>query len=167
MGDFEAYPSRWRLALITLAASTFVIAGMWMGGAFGSVPSSRRYAEGFTFAIGWFGAAFGGLCGGIAIKRMFETGVQVQIGPRGILWATWSDRTIPWSEITDVTTWSYNRQKMIVLTLRRPDLFPGRGVAAMFAGANQKLTGGNISITLAGTDRSFEDAMSAVSRFRP
>jgi hypothetical protein len=116
--------------------------------------------------VGWFSVLFFGLCGIAAVKRLFDPNDQLKIGPSGVRWRPWSEHTIPWSEIVEVTIWSFKRQKAIVLHLRSPASFPGRGLAAMFAGANRKLTGGDISISLTGTDRSFEEAMSAIARFR-
>jgi hypothetical protein len=39
-------------------------------------------------------------------------------------------------------------------------------VLGALAGANRALTGGDISISLTGTDRKFAEALSAVERFR-
>jgi hypothetical protein len=80
--------------------------------------------------------------------------------------AHWSDQTIPWSEIADVTTWSYRGQKAIVLHLRDKTRFPGRGMATMLSRVNRNLTGGDITISLTGTNRRVEDALSSIHRFR-
>jgi hypothetical protein len=167
MEDFIAYPSRTRLVLLGLGAAAFVALGLWMGGVFGPPPESDRYSASTIFAIGWICVVFFGLCGAAAIKKLFDPGEQLRIGRSGILTTPWSDQTIPWSEITDVTVWSYRHQKMITLHLRDPARFPGgRGIGALLAGANRSLTGGDISISMTATDRSFEDAMSAIARFR-
>ena len=55
---------------------------------------------------------------------------------------------------------------MIVLQLRDPGRFPGRGLAAVLAKANRELTGGDISISLTGTDRTTEEALRAINQFR-
>ena len=166
MGDFVAYNSRWRVALLVLGSIAFVALGLWMVGAFGYVPSSRRYSTSVTFILGWCCVLFFGLCGIAALKRLFDNKVQLQIGHSGIRWCPWSDHLIPWSEIIDVTTWSHQRQKIIILHLKDSALFPGRGLAAKLARANRMLTGGHISISLTGTDRSYDDAMSAIAYFR-
>jgi hypothetical protein len=166
MGDFVAYNSRWRVALMFLGTVGFVALGMWMVGAFGEVPSSRRHSASFTIGIGWLCILFFGLCGVAIVKKFFDDRAQLQIGPSGIRWQPWSDHLIPWSEITDVTTWSYKHQKAIILHLNNPDRFPGRGLTAKLAGANRMLTGGDISISLTGTNRSHEDAMAAIAHFR-
>ena len=162
-----AYNSRWRLALLLLMAIGFVLLGLWMGGIFGTPPHSRRYPDGEIFIVGWVCALFFGLCGLAIVKRFFDPSEQLRIGPLGVRFRSWSEDTVPWSEITRVTIWSHRRQKAIVLHLRNPDRFPGRGLAGKLAAANRKLTGGDISLNLTGTDRRFTDAMSAIQCFRP
>jgi hypothetical protein len=100
------------------------------------------------------------------IRKLFDGREQLRIGPAGLRTVQWSEQTIPWSEIADVTTWSYKRQKVIILHLRDSTHFPGRGVAAMLASANRGMTGGDISISLTGTNRRFSDALSAIESFR-
>lgn len=166
MNDFIAYPSRWRIALLILGSIIFVIGGLVMVGAFGSLPDSSRYSPTVVFAVGWLSVSFFGLCGLVWTKRMFETREQLRIGPTGIYSAQWSDQTIPWSEIADISVWSFKKQKSIILHLRDPSRFPARGIASMLAGGNRMLTGGHLAITLTGTDREFDDAMLAISHFR-
>ena len=162
-----AYNSRWRLALLLLVAIGFVLLGLWMGGIFGTPPHSRRYPEGEILVVGWGCALFFGLCGLAMVKRFFGPREELRIGPLGVRFRSWSEITVPWSEITRVTIWHYRRQRAIVLHLRNPDRFPGRGLASKLAAANAKLTGGDICLNLGGTDRNVTDAMSAIQRFKP
>ena len=164
--DFVTYPSRWRIALLVLGSVAFVVLGAWMVGGFGPVPVSPRYPPEEIFAVGWLSVTFFGLCGAMWTRRLFDGREQLRIGPAGVRSASWSDQTIPWSEIVDVTTWSYRRQRAIILHLRNRGRFPGRGLAALLAGANRKLTGGDVAISLTGTSRSFDEALAAITRFR-
>lgn len=166
MVDFVAYSSRWRVALLVLAGVAFVGVGLWLAGVFGYPPGARRHPAPFVVAFGWFGAVFFGLCSVLAIKKLFNADEQLRIGPSGICWTPWSDLTIPWSEITDVTVWEFGAQKAIVLHLRNRDHFPAKGSFALLAGANRTLTGGDISILLTGIDRSFSEVLAAIERFR-
>lgn len=166
MEDFIAYSSRTRLVLLGLGAAAFVALGLWMTGIFVAPPDSDRYSASSIYAIGWICVVLFSLCGAEAIRRLFDPSEQLRIGRSGIRSTPWSDQTIPWSEITDVTTWSFRRQQMIILHLRDPARFPGRGIGAMLAGANRGLAGGDVWISMAATDRSFADAMSAIARFR-
>jgi len=116
-------------------------------------------------AIGWISILFFGFCGISWARKLFSAGEVLRIGSAGIRWTRWSGDTIPWSDISDVTVWSYNKQRSIILHLRDPALFPGRGILAWAAGANRALSGGDIALSLTATDRSFDDAM-AIARFR-
>ena len=166
MQDFVAHNSRRRLAAIFVFTAGFIGLGTWFVGGFGEAPSSTRRPTAYGIAISWFCILFFGLCGLVIVKKFFDDKPQLQIGPSGIQWAPWSDEIIPWSEITDVTTWSYNGQKTIVLHLNEPSRFPGRGLSAKLRGANRMLTGGDVTISMTGTNRCYDDAMAAIASYR-
>lgn len=140
--------------------------GLWMVGVFGPVPVSPRFPYGETLFAGWLCLAVFGLAFILWIPKLLETEEQLRIDRQGIRYTIWSDATIPWNAITDVTTGSVNGQKSIVLHLRQPTQFPGRGLAGLLYAVNRKLSGGDISISLAGTDRTYDAAMSAIDYFR-
>ena len=73
------------------------------------------------------------------------------------------DKTIPWSEIVDVTTW---RGKSIILHIRGSSLFPGRGMSAILTRINRMIAGGHVDIMLTGFNRGFDEAMDAIADFR-
>ncbi|TPN74538.1 hypothetical protein FJ987_13855 [Mesorhizobium sp. CU2] len=164
--SFVACTSRWRCALLAVGSSAFVVAGLWMVGAFGNAPTPTiQYPHLVILSAGWMGLIMGPLAVIKWISKLFGTAEQLRIDEAGIRYAPWSDKTVPWSEIADVTTWSRNGLKRIVLHLRHPNNFPGKGLAARLA---SNLTGGNVSITilLTGTDRNYYEAMSAIERYR-
>ena len=167
MTDFVALPSRWRRILLTLGAVAFVVVGSWMVGAFGPSPATPRFSQETAIAIGWVAIVFFGLCAVMGFRKIFETREQVRINADGIRYANWSDSIIPWQQITNVTTWSYRGQQAAILHLRDPARFPGPGgVTGMLASASNKLTGGDVAISLTGTNRSFTDAMAAIAHYR-
>lgn len=177
--DFVAYPSRQRIGAIILGSIAFVVAGLWLV-AFGlrMPPAWYRSIPGpppppvwlrssvTTVLVGLVSVIFFGMCALVSMNMLFDTHEQLRIGTAGIRWSRWSDQTIPWSQISDVTIWSFWTQKDIVLHLRNPALFPGRGILGMAGRANRALTGGDICISLTGTDRSFDEATSAITRLR-
>jgi hypothetical protein len=172
MDEFRAYYSRWRVALLFSLCLAFVVLGLWMAGVIGEPPDPENWSRRrrglppeILPYIGWVSVVFFGIGLPISAKRFFDHDVQLQIGPTGIRWSQWSDTTIPWSEIDRISVWSYQRQKHIILHLHRPDDFPGRGVAARLARANRMMTSGDIGIAIAGTDRSFDEAMAAIEHF--
>jgi hypothetical protein len=119
-----------------------------------------------VFVVGWLCVAFFGLGGVMGVRRLFDRREQLRIGSAGIRVARGSEQTIPWSEIVDVTTWSYKGQKAIALHLRDKARFPGQGMAALLASLGHNTAGGDIAISLAGTNRQFEEALSAMAHFR-
>ena len=163
---FVAHPSRWRRALLAMLASGFVVLGLWMVGTFGPVPTSSRYGYVETLIIGWICLIFFGLCTIAYIPKLIETDEQLRIDASGVRYSQWSHSTIPWSEICSVTNWSYRRSRFIVLHLRDPRSFPGKGLAGFMVGANRRLTGGDICISLTGTNRGYDEAMSAINQYR-
>lgn len=165
--SFVAYPSRWRLALFMLLGLGFVALGLWMIGAFGSVPSSTRYPYFETLIVGWACLIFSSACVAAYIPRLLEAGEQVRVDARGIFYSQWSDATIPWSQISEVTVRSYRSSRFIIIHLKDRRLYPGKGLAALLAGPNRMMTGGDISVSLSGTDRSYDEAISAIEQYRP
>lgn len=159
-GTFTARSSPWRLALLALGAAAFVFGGLLIAGVFGA--SLRPGSE----WIGWLCVAFFGLGGIVALRRMFDGGDVIRISASGVYFKSWSEQTIPWSEIVDVTVWEFQRQKSIILHLRNPDRFPSTKLLGRVAGANRALTGGDIPVSLTGTDGRFEDAMTAIAHHR-
>ena len=166
MDDFVAFPSRRKIVLILLGCLVFVGLGLWMAGPIGTPPASSGHRASFVHIMGWVAVSFFGLCTALWTTRLFDRRDQLRIGPQGLRSAPWSERTIPWTDITDVTTWSLNGQTTIVLHLSDPARFPGRGLAALLAKANRGFTGGDISISLTGTDRTTEEALRAIDHFR-
>jgi hypothetical protein len=166
MDDFVAYTSRWRAAFLVAVSIGFVAIGIWMAGLMGPVPVSRSAGPLMTEFWGWLTILFSGICAVAGAKLWWVNSERLRIGRSGIRWSGWSDQTIPWDEISDVTEWHYRNSKFIILHLRNPSLFPGKGFSGFAQPANRKLTGGDIGITLTGTDRKFAEATAAIAQFR-
>jgi hypothetical protein len=163
--DFVAKPSKMRIALLILGSAAFVSLGLWMIGVFGTPPENNRYSPTSITLIGWASILFFGFCGAVSCRLFFDSGDQVRINASGIFWKRWSDQTILWSDITDIGVWEHQRQKSIILNLRDPSRYPSSTVMGKLSGANRALTGGDIAITLSGTDGRFDDAMAAIEHF--
>jgi len=164
--EFVAYTSRFRLGVMTLVSLLFVFSSLWVEGVFGplqTTPSSLHHKNQLGI---WVGIVFFGLASLECIRRMLRIREELRVGTAGIRWAPWSDQTIPWSEITEVTTSQVFVQRFVNLHLRNPARFPGRGGLAWLAPLNRAVTGGEISVSLSFTNRSVRDAMSAIQRFR-
>ena len=167
MQDFVAHTSRWRTALIIVGSISFVGCGVWMAGLLGPVPASRRAGPLMLEFWGWLTLVFFGICAIVGAKAWWINAERLRINKSGIFWTGWCDQTIPWSEITNVTEWRYKSNRHFILHLRDPSRFPGKGLAGLAGRANRVLTGGDVGISLVGTDRKFDEAMSAIEMFRP
>lgn len=166
MDDFVAYTSRWRTGILFLGSLAFVVLGAWMAGLLGPPPVSGRASPVVVVTWGWIVIAFFGMCVVVSAKIWWDNHEQLRIGKLGIRWSRWSEQTIPWDEISDVTEWRYKRTRSIILHIRHPSLFPGRGILGLMGRANRALTGGDVSISLAATDRNYNEAMAAIAKFR-
>lgn len=157
---FAAHHAPRRLLLLAAVSLVFVAAGMWMAGLFGAADHSRMPL------IGWIAIVFFGACAIGWIARLFDRREQLSISAAGIRFLPWSGDTIPWSEIEKVSVWEYKGTKTILLHLVHPWMFPSRTVLGKLAGINKRLTGGDISINVAGLDCGFNQVMAAITRFR-
>ena len=110
--SFVAYPSGWRRALLAALGLGFVVLGLWMIGTFGPVPTSSRYPYMETLILGWACLIFFGLCTIATISKLFETDEELRIDASGIPYSQWSQTTIPWSEVGEVTRWNYRRSSL-------------------------------------------------------
>lgn len=138
-----------------------------MIGAFGEVPVTENYSYRKTVTLGWVCILLFGFCGIMWARRIAQVGEELRISPSGIRWVPWSDQTIPWSEIRDVGTWTSEQGiRTIVLHLYNPRAYPGRGFQRLMRLANKMFVGGDIHLSLASTDRSLDEAMAAINRFR-
>ena len=166
MMDLTARSSPWRMALLLLGAVGFIALGLWLTGLFGEPPQSRRWSPAMVHVIGWAAILFFGACAIVGAGRALDSGPQLTISVLGIQWRPWSEDVIPWAEIRDVSVWQFGAQKAIVLQLDNPARFPSRAVLGKLAGANRAMTGGDISISLTGLDKSFDEAFAAIREFR-
>jgi hypothetical protein len=167
MEDFVANTSRGRVALLLVTCLVFVVMGAWLAGLLGTPPVSARSSPMKAMIGGWLSVIFFGLGTVRLAKIWWDNSEQLRIGLAGIRYSRWTDQMIPWTEINGVTEWHHRKQRSIILHLKQPSLFPAQGIFGFLGRSNRMLTGGDISISLGGTDRSFDDAMAAINHFRP
>src|SRR3712207_5857465 len=93
---FVARTSRIRVVLSVLGSLIFVLASLWVAGAFGHPP--RLGGE----WIGWTGAVLFSLLAAMWAMRLRDSPDQIVIDEMGLTWRQWSDEHIPWAAIRDV-----------------------------------------------------------------
>jgi hypothetical protein len=137
----------------------FVVLGFWIAGLFGPPPRPGREW------LGWFAAVFFSLCAAVGVRRLFDSGDQIVVDRNGIFWRQWSEMTIPWSAIRSFERRSVRNQHFLSLHLKDASQFPRSGMGLWSSGLNKGLGFGDVAITAAGTDRSFDELLAAVERF--
>jgi hypothetical protein len=162
VGDrFVARDSPWRLALLLLAAVTFVALGLWIAGLFG--PSPKPGMEWF----GWLAAFFFALAPFRLVPRLLDRSDQMIIDRNGIYWRQWSETTIPWSAIRHFSRRSVRGQHFVCVHLKDPSMFPRAGAHAWLAAFNRRFNFGDVALTVTGTDRSHAELVAAIDRYAP
>jgi hypothetical protein len=103
--------------------------------------------------MGWIGAVFFALCTVLALWRLFtERGPVITISPQGIRDTRITDEFIPWSAITNISTWEFRNQKAMVLAVK-PDIEDRLGLtraARWTRSANRALGADGLCITASG-----------------
>lgn len=171
MDDFVAHRSKWRMLALIALSFGFVAAGLWMTGLLNDVPVTRRYPLTVTVLTGWFCIVFFGFCALVGINGLLGSKELLRVGQDGLRLMPWSDQAIPWDEIVEVTTWEAKGQTSIVLHLHNPDrfpavtMFPAKMMLASQA-LNRSLTGGDISFSLTGSNRTTHQALLAIRQFK-
>ena len=167
---FEAHVSKQRMGVIVLLALGFAVAGLWFVSAAEELSGSIRFVffrDPFVLRVfGWVAMLFGIACAIIAFRQLFRTGPVLEIAKSGVRWRRWSDTVIPWSAITDASSKSMSGQRFLCLTFARPADHPGRSTARLMAGMNKNMGFGHVAVSTNGTDRTHDELMLAVSRFR-
>jgi len=157
---FVARSSPSRLMLIVAGALAFVALGVWLAGILGEPPEPGREW------IGWVAIIFFGGCALVAAPRLFDSSEQVKISGAGVYAKQWSEQTIPWHEIIDISVWEFRGQRSLILHLANPERYPSSTLLGKMTGVNRALTGGDVAISLTGTDRKFADALAGAEYFR-
>ena len=166
MTSFTAKSSLLRLTLLASGALLFVSGGLWMAGLVGEVPTSRRHPEMMDLLIGYFSILFFGGVFLVIVKLAFGHRELLALDGEGLRARQWSNDIIPWCEITGISTWTHRGSTSIVLHLRDPSLYPGRGLIGWLASANRRLTGGDIAVAMTASDKSVGETLDAIDFFR-
>jgi len=72
----------------------------------------------FLRTVGFLGVLFCGLGTGIAFRRLVATAPVITISPDGVRDYRVAADPIPWSVITDISTWEYSGQRFMVLAVK-------------------------------------------------
>ena len=139
------------LAMTGLAAALIVVDTPW--GGIGPI-------------VGWIGAvAFGAATGYVLWRLVTVRGPVISMSEAGFHDTRVTADVVPWREISGATTWTYHRQKVLLLAVRKDawDHLSLTRAARWSRDANRKLGADGLAITSAGLTVS-HDALRAAAR---
>lgn len=184
MNEFVARTQPMKVLLGIMIAIGFVAIGIWMTGILNKpatpagpiandltiypLPSSSsRYPPWFIVSMGWICVVFFSGLAFVGAIRLTNPADHLRINRMGIMAPSYTDKLISWSDITEVTTWSHRGQKSLIIKLRDPSRFERKPWRRAIDSLNRGLTGGDIGLSLTGTDRTLKQALEAIETFRP
>lgn len=151
--------------MLALLAVVLLYMGTEMAGFWGPVEASRRHSREFLLVIGWLLSLLSVQLGLASALQWWNTQDYIQIGPDGIRYRGWSDVTIPWSEIHEISRRTFRKHRFIILHLIDRKRFPRRGWMGWAMWLPFYPLGHTIELNLGGTDQNFDAAMAAVKFF--
>jgi hypothetical protein len=118
--------------------------------------------------IGYVGLIFFGLCTLLLLWRALTMrGPVVTMDVHGIRDVRVAKETIPWGAIRDISTWQYQRQKVMVLAVdpeTERNLHLSR-IARWSRGANKRLGADGLCVTAQGLKISYDELLSTVMAY--
>ena len=131
----------------------FVVIGVLMTAASLAVAMRLPGIALLYIIVGYFGAAFFGLCTCVGVWRLLTSrGPVITISPEGIRDTRVSVEVIPWSAVSGISTWEYSGQKAMVVALK-PGVEEGLGltsIARWTRDANRALGADGLCVTASG-----------------
>ncbi|MFD2205548.1 STM3941 family protein [Kiloniella antarctica] len=137
--------SKISLFLMLLGSVIFVVIGIFMQHE--QVSSDRSAQELLVLqGIGFFGMMFFGLCGLVALARLFSNKPGLIITDEGI---NYNANVILWSEITEFGEYEKKGTKCILIHINDPKSYIDKGnfLQRSISGVNYKMTGTPLSIS--------------------
>lgn len=151
----KVHASPMKMTLLLIAA-----VGMTAAGVLISVMEMPDQPDAGVF--GPFAAAFFGLCSVIIAWRLLvERGPVIVISPRGIRDTRVARELIPWRTIREISTWSYESQRILVLDVD-PEAEKSLGLTTAvrwWRGVNRALGITGLCISATGLGMGYEDLL--------
>lgn len=165
---FEAHFSTGRAILLTLGSLLFVVAGLWLLGLFGEVPTgSRRVPDWAIPILGWLCVVMFGPLAVWHLSRAFGGELAVRIDQLGMLLTDYSDQPIGWDDVVAIRTENMMGNNILLFEVR-PARAEGFGWGRrLMAGSSRTMYGLGYSLSVNNTDRSHRELLAAIEHFAP
>ena len=167
--------SRGKLGLLVLGSGAFVALGAWLLSLDAAeIEDGRSFAFFYNDPLIVYGAGlaailFFGLCGLYGLFKMFDRKPGLIFNSSGIVdnASGLAAGFIPWSEVLGAGVYEIQRQKMLVVGVRDPQKYIGRGGAFRRAlnKANSKMVGSPIAISSVALKIDFSELVSLFDRY--
>ena len=167
--------SRTKLALLILGSCGFVAVGAWL---LTYDSAEIRYGRSFNFffneplvvyGLGLAAVIFFGLCGLYGLRKMFDKKPGLVLNSEGIIDNASGSAAgfIPWSEVTGSGIYEIQGSKMLIIGLRDPGKYIGRGNALSRAmnKANSNMVGSPVAIPSTSLKINFAELVSLFDRY--
>lgn len=167
--------SRTKLVLLVLGSCAFVAAGAWL---LSFDMEEIRYGRSFTFfynnpfivyGAGLAAILFFGLCGLYGLRKLFDGRPGLVLNSSGIVdnASGVAAGFIPWSEVEGSGVYEVHQQKMLIIIVRDPGKYIGRGgaLSRTLNKANYKMSGSPISISSVALKIDFAELVSLFDRY--
>ncbi len=160
--------SKTSILALLVGALAFVALGAWMlTFSDAEILQQRRLANPLAFrGIAITGVVFFGACGAVAVRKLLDDRPGLVIGPEGV-----TDHAsgvaaglVPWRDITGIESHVLQGQRFVVLRLRDPARYAGRGNALvrMLHRANTRMVGSPVSISANALKISYDELLATL-----
>jgi hypothetical protein len=167
--------SKTKLVLLILGACAFVVAGVWLLSLDAAeIRSGRSFRFFFNEPIIVYVAGVAsilcfGLGGLYGLRKLFDKRPGLIFNNSGIVdnASAVAAGFIPWSEVLGAGVYEIQKQKMLIIGVRDPQKYVGRGGALKRAlnKANYKMSGSPISISSVALKIDFAELISLFNRY--
>ena len=163
--------SKVKIILLTLGAVAFVLLGAWfLSLDTQTIKSQRKFnSPTLVYGVGIVSIAFFGLCGLIAVKKLFDNSPGLIINSEGILdnSSGVSAGIIPWGEIVGIGEYQVHKQKFISIQVKDPEKYVNNGSALKRIAnrADIKLCGTPINISANSLKISHDDLLQTIGEY--
>lgn len=158
--------SKSKTLLLMLVAAGFVVTGVWLIGNADEIAATTQRAflrsPTVSRAVGWLVVLCFGVGGVVIARQLFRSEPVMEIDSRGILWRRWSDQVVPWSAIVRAEPRAVYNQNFLCLWLDAPERYPARSTLGKLSGMNKAMGFGDLSLSMQGTDQSFDRLLEVV-----
>ena len=164
--------SKTKVLLLILGSVAFVAAGVWLLSLdTAAIQRLRRFNNPLLVrGVGVAAIAFFGLTGLYSLRKLFDRKPGLVFSREGILdnSSAVSAGLLPWSEVTGVEVVQIHRQKLLVIKVKDPERYIGRGSRLKRAlnRANYNMVGSPIAISSNALRIGFDELVALVRQYQ-